>query len=253
MSIDSEKNIIQVSDVSFGFGHNNVLDNISFTIKKGSYVGIIGPNGGGKTTLLKLLLGLIKPQHGTIKIFGVDIDSFKNKFEIGYVPQRASQENYNFPATVYEIVASGITPTKKILQPFTQEDIKAINKAMEIAQVTKLKDKLISNLSGGERQRVYVSRALVANPKILLLDEPFVGVDIASQADFYHFLKELNEKHGLTILFVSHDVDVISREAKEILCLNRRLVCQGNPRDILGQNLIETLYGKKIIHIHHDQ
>jgi len=250
MSINN--NIIDISQVSFGYGNNLILDNISLTIKKGSYVGIIGPNGGGKTTLLKILLGLLKPQQGTIKIQGVNIADFDKKYEIGYVPQRVSQENFDFPATVYEIVSSGRTPMKKIFQNFNHEDKKAIVQAMNIAGIFKYKDKLIGDLSGGERQRVYAARALATQPQILILDEPFVGIDIASQQDFYQFLRRLNSERAITIIFVSHDVDVITNEVKEIICLNRRLVCQDKPKNILlKENILEELYGKHVIHIHH--
>jgi len=250
MSINN--NIIDISQVSFGYGNNLILDNISLTIKKGSYVGIIGPNGGGKTTLLKILLGLLKPQQGTIKIQGVNIADFDKKYEIGYVPQRVSQENFDFPATVYEIVSSGRTPMKKIFQNFNHEDKKAIVQAMNIAGIFKYKDKLIGDLSGGERQRVYAARALATQPQILILDEPFVGIDIASQHDFYQFLHRLNSERNITIIFVSHDVDVITNEVKEIICLNRRLVCQDKPKNILlKENILEELYGKHVIHIHH--
>lgn len=249
---DKDNPILEVSNISFGYNGNLVLDNVSFTIKKGSYIGIIGPNGGGKTTLLKIMLGLIKPKKGAVKIQGIDIVSYPKKYEIGYVPQRASQEIFNFPVTVYEVVSSGRTPMKSWLQRFNEKDRQAINQAMQAAKVKEFENKLIGELSGGERQRVYVARALAADPKVLLLDEPFVGIDLASQEDFYRFLKELNEKQGLTVLFVSHDVDIISHEAKEILCLNRRLVCRGRSHDVLESNMIEALYGKKITHIHHD-
>jgi zinc transport system ATP-binding protein len=251
MSVNDE--FIKVSHVSFGYDNNLILNDISFTIKKGSYTGIIGPNGGGKTTLLKILLGLLKPQQGTVEVQGTDIQVFDKKYLIGYIPQKISQENYDFPATVYEIVSSGRTPLKKPFQAFNEEDEKAILQALTIANVLKYKDKLIGELSGGERQRVYVARALAAQPLILILDEPFTGIDIASQQDFYHFLHRLNAEQNITILFVSHDVDVITKEVKEIICLNKRLVCQDNPEKILlKENILERLYGKNIIHIHHN-
>jgi zinc transport system ATP-binding protein len=250
MSINND--IIKVSHVSFAYNGNLILDNISFTIEQGNYIGIIGPNGGGKTTLLKILLGLLKPQHGTVEVQGIDISIFTKKYEIGYVPQGVSQENYNFPATVYEIVSSGRTPMKKPFQMFNSKDKEAITQAMDIARVLKYKDKLIGDLSGGERQRVYVARALAAQPLILILDEPFVGIDIGSQQDFYQFLRRLNTEQKITILLVSHDVDVITKEVKEIICLNKRLVCQDKPKNILlKENIMEELYGKQVIHIHH--
>lgn len=243
---------IEISDVSFSYNSHNVLDNISFKIESGSYVGVIGPNGGGKTTLLKILLGLYKPNAGTVKIFGHPIHQYPHKYELGYVPQRVSQDNMNMPVSVWEIVESGRTARIGLLGHFRPEDGLAVEKAMKLARVWDVKDRLISELSGGQRQRVYVARALASEPKVLFLDEPFVGIDVAAQQDFYAFLREVNEKEKLTILFVSHDVDIISTEVTELLCLNRRLVCQGHPHELIEEHMIEKLYGKKITHIHHD-
>lgn len=252
MSINRQ-NAIEVKNVSFRYNTHTVLDRVSFTIKTGQYVGIIGPNGGGKTTLLKILLGLLKPSSGQVKILGQAVGQLDKRFEIGYVPQRIAQEHMNFPATVLEVVESGRIGRQKLWPKLTEHDQAAIKKALAIANITQFHQRLIGDLSGGERQKVYVARALSSEPKLLLLDEPFVGIDLAAQEEFYQFLKMLNEKHGLTILFVSHDVDIISQEVQEILCLNRRLVCAGSPDAILEGRLIENLYGKRITHIHHDR
>lgn len=242
---------IEVDNVTYKYGSNTVLDQLSCKIKDGSYVGIIGPNGGGKTTLLKLMLGLVKPTSGTIKVYNQSVEQLANKYSIGYVPQRISQEHLQFPATVYEIVASGITPKLKLFAKMDDNDRKQIKHALETADIWKQRDSLIGELSGGQRQRAFVARALAGNPRLLLLDEPFTGVDIASQRQFYELLKKLNKDHGLTIIFVSHDLDVISQEVGELLCLNKRLVCQGSPDSIIENNIIENLYGKKITHLHH--
>ncbi len=242
---------IEVSNLNFSYNNISVLENISFAVQKGDYVGIIGPNGGGKTTLLKILVGLLKPQSGSIKIFGTDLQSLKHRSEIGYVPQRVAQESVAFPATVYEIVESGLIAKKGLTGDITETDKKAIDRALEMANISNLKNRLMSSLSGGQRQRVYVTRALASDPKILILDEPFTGVDIVSQKDFYSFLKDLNTKNHLTILFVSHDIDAITAEIKTVLCLNRGLFCYGAKELIHEGNTIEELYGKNITHIHH--
>ena len=252
MSISHTVPAIEINDLSFRYNVHAVLDNISFRIEAGNYVGIIGPNGGGKTTLLRLLLGLLKPQTGIIKIFGTEIQQYQHRYELGYVPQHVSQDNINLPASVYEIVESGRTARLGLFARPGKADIHAINKALEIARVAEFRKSMMSELSGGQRQRVYVARALAAEPKVLFLDEPFIGIDLAAQEDFYAFLRELNETQGLTILFVSHDVDIISAEVKELLCLNRRLVCQGKPHELIEEHMIEKLYGKTITHIHHE-
>lgn len=243
--------LIEVKDVSFAYNGNTVLDHVSFTVGKGDYVGIVGPNGGGKTTLLKILVGLLTAQSGTVKILGMPIDSFRNKFEVGYVPQRVAQDSVSFPATVYEVVESGRIIKNSLFGKLGNEDYRAIEKALKIAHIEDLQNKLMSSLSGGQRQRVYVARALASEPKILILDEPFVGIDVTTQKDFYAFLKELNQNQELTIIFVSHDIDVITDEVKSILCLNRGLLCIGAPSMLHEPNVIENLYGKRITHIHH--
>jgi len=244
--------LIEIKDVSFSFGGDMVLENVSFVIQKGDYVGVIGPNGGGKTTLLKILVGLLSPKSGTVTVSGMSPDVSRRTFEIGYVPQRAAQDVPSFPVTVYEIVESGRIAKKGLFDRMREADEAAIEKALAVAGIANLKDVLMSNLSGGQRQRAYMARALAGEPKILILDEPFVGVDVATQKEFYAFLRELNEKHGLTIIFVSHDIDVVTQEAKSILCLNRGLLCFGSSQLLKEPHVAEMLYGKKITHLHQE-
>ena len=249
MQITSIKNCIEVNNVSFSYNGQSVLDNISFSVNTGEYLGIIGPNGGGKTTLIKIILGLLKPDAGTVRIFGQDIKEFKERSLIGYVPQRISQ--VAFPATVKEVIETGRTARIGLFKRHSRDDERAVEKAMEVAGITHLRYRLIEDLSGGERQRVFIARALSAEPKILILDEPSVGVDLASQEQFYTFIQNLNQEFGLTILFISHDIDVIAHEVKCLLCLNKNLVCHGLPREFLKGEYMEKLYGKKVKFILH--
>lgn len=242
---------IELKDVSFKYGNSSVLENITASVHEGEYLGIIGPNGGGKTTLLKLILGLLKPTSGSIEIYGQPVSSYAGKAKIGYVPQRAATSDYQFPATVEEIVLSGRTAKAGLLKRFSAEDRKQVKKALEIAGISNLGDRLLSNLSGGERQRVYIARALACEPKILILDEPTVAIDIVSQEKFYNFLDDLHEKLGLTILFVSHDIDVVAQQVETVLCLNRGLVCHGTPAQFIKDEYLEKLYGKKVKFILH--
>lgn len=242
--------LIEARDVCFAYEHNLVLEDISFSIEAGDYVGIVGPNGGGKTTLLKLLVGLLRPTSGTMTVAGFPPTTPAHQAKIGYVPQRISQEQVAFPATVTEIVESGRTVKKGLFGRHTAHDREAVQEALHVAGILDLKDRLMSSLSGGQRQRVYVARALASDPTLLILDEPFVGVDIKTQGEFYAFLKALNETRGLTILFVSHDIDAIAEEVKSILCLNRGLLCSGAPSMLHEPHVIDDLYGKKITHIH---
>lgn len=238
-----EETYISLDGVGFSYGDSSVLENLSFTVKKGEYLGIIGPNGGGKTTLIKIILGLLHPTEGTIKLFGKDHHDFKEKYRIGYVPQRVAQADKNFPATVFEVVRSGRVPRLGIFSRFTKEDTRAVERAMEIAGITRYRDTRVGDLSGGERQRVFIARALASEPDVLILDEPTVGVDIGAQKVFYQFLNELNREQHLTIIFVSHDIDVVSEETRTVLCLNHNLVCHGLPQDLLNEHILERLYG----------
>ncbi|HEU0050859.1 MAG TPA: metal ABC transporter ATP-binding protein, partial [Patescibacteria group bacterium] len=234
---------------SFSYGKNPLLERVSFSIQRGDYVGIIGPNGGGKTTLLKILVGLLRPDSGSVRIKGEPHDQ-KTRRLIGYVPQHGSQSQVDFPATVREIVSSGRIP-RGFWGGQKKSDREAIDRTLQIAGMTQYEHSLIQHLSGGERQRVHVARALAGEPEILILDEPFTGIDVAAQRDFYAFLKKLNQEHDMTILFVSHDIDVISDEVKSVLCLNRGLFCFGAPYVLHEPQVIEHLYGKTITHIHH--
>jgi len=241
---------IEFKDVTFSYGTNKVLDSVSFQINKGSYLGIIGPNGGGKSTLVKIMLGLLKPDSGEISIKGKSIEKALDICRIGYVPQRISQEYLDLPATVNEIVESGLT-AKSPLFTFGKTS-ETVFKAIATAGLSGSEDKLIGELSGGQRQKAFVARALAIDPQILVLDEPFIGVDLASQQDFYRFLKKLNQEKNLTIIFISHDLDMISREANEILCLNHKIIYSGKASEVDEKELIEGMYGKEFTHIHHD-
>ena len=237
---------IQLEDVNFSYGNNQVLGGVSFDVEKGDYLGIIGPNGGGKTTLLKIILGLVEPDSGVVRIMGHDIHNLKDRSVIGYVPQRIGAALHPFPATVEEVVASGRIVKAGILKRFTREDRSAIEYAIEIAGIKEYRKRLIGNLSGGEIQKVFIARALAGEPKILILDEPTTGVDVGSQKKFYEFWSNLNHEHHLTIVFVSHDINVVSSEAKTIICLNRNLVCEGPADKILKEDVIKKLYGDEI-------
>lgn len=250
MSItQANSTLIEANNISFTYQGNVVLDNVSFKINKGDYVGIIGPNGGGKTTLIKILVKLLEPDSGSFTIVN-ESGSFKSNI-IGYVPQRISADSMSFPATVEEIVESGRIVKKGTIGSLDNQDRVAIDSALQSAGILDLKYRLMSRLSGGQRQRVYVARALAAEPSILILDEPFVGVDIATQKEFYQLLKELNNNRNLTIIFVSHDIDVVTEEAKSILCLNKKLLSFGPAKDLEEQKVIEGMYGKRITHLHH--
>ena len=244
---------VEVRDVSFGFGTNTILSNLSFSIQTGDYVGIVGPNGGGKTTLLKLLLGLLEPSAGTVTILGQNPIGSSVRSQVGYVPQRLASDTFTFPATVFEVVRSGLVPRKGVFARFGNKDEILVDQSLALAKVSHIRDQLFGTLSGGERQRVMIARALVSSPRMLILDEPTTGVDPASQEDFYDFVRLLNHDHNITIIFVTHDLDVVAKEARTVLCVNRELVSHSSVIDFDQQAIWDHLYGKsaRVIHHHH--
>ncbi|MEA5535026.1 metal ABC transporter ATP-binding protein [Crocosphaera sp. XPORK-15E] len=212
-----------------------ILEDINLTIYEGDFVGLIGPNGGGKTTLFKVLLGLIKPYQGTVNIFGHNIA--KGRGCIGYVPQLLELDR-EFPVRVADVVRMGRLGKRRLLQRYTPKDEDVVNRTLDQVGMLKLRDRPIGELSGGQRQRVYIARALASEPRILLLDEPTASVDPQRQTSIYELLKELNE--WITILMISHDIGAISAYVKTVGCLNHRLFFHGDPP--LSTEAIEKTY-----------
>ncbi len=245
--------IFEVKGLSYKIDGTNILKDIDLVIKKGEYSALIGPNGGGKTTLVRLLLGLEKKSAGEIRLFGKDQKAFKSWDKIGYVPQRVSQIDQYFPATVEEVVKMGRTAKRGLFKKESRLDKDAVEEAMAKMDVTNLRHKLIGELSGGQRQRVMISRALASEPEVLILDEPNTGVDMVSQNSFYALLRELNQKDGMTILFITHDVGVIADDIQSMLCINQTLLSCNNPHEVLSCSEMSKLYGidAHLIHHHH--
>ncbi len=246
---------VEATGLSFGYDHGGtVLDDLSFSIESGAYVGIIGPNGGGKTTLMKIILGLLEPTKGTIAVFGQSPREARRHGRIGYVPQRITQGEATFPATVEEVVLSGRSAHRGLFKRITTHDRRAAEEAMEETGVLAFRKRLVGSLSGGERQRVFIARALASHPAMLVLDEPTTGVDPAARQDFYRLLHTLNKK-GIGILFVSHDVEVMIKEASSLLCINKVMVCDCEDCHTISPATLETLYGSDVAlvrHHHHD-
>ena len=178
---------IKAHHLSFARNGENIIHEFSFEIKDGDYVGVIGPNGGGKTTLLRLLLGLAKPTHGTIEIDGRPVTDTRVRREIGYVPQRGGNLDPLFPATVREVIRSGRTARLGLFKPFSRADERSVNKAIKALGIEKLLSRPMSHLSGGERQKVLLARALACEPKMLFLDEPVDGLDPLLAINFTPF------------------------------------------------------------------
>ncbi|MEN8147411.1 MAG: metal ABC transporter ATP-binding protein [Campylobacterota bacterium] len=245
--------LFEVKNLFYEVGGQKILTNISLNILPGDYCAIIGPNGGGKTTLIRLLLGLEKPTKGAIKLFGQELGHFKRWHKIGYVPQRASHLDQNFPATVVEVVKMGRVAKQGLFKRLTQEDKEAITEAMIKMDVADIQEKLIGELSGGQRQRVMIARALASKPEVLILDEPNTGVDVVSQQRFYKLLKELNQNENMTIVFITHDIGVIADDIGRLFTVNQNLLTCNNPKEAISCEDMSALYGidAHLIHNHH--
>lgn len=230
--VDHSKNIIEVKDLSFSYGSGEVLSDISLTIHKGDYLGIVGPNGAGKTTLLKAILGLITPTKGSVKLFGYDIKDFREWSRIGYVPQKVTNFDSNFPATVREVVLMGRYAQRGMIHRLKEEDSEAAKAALINVGMWDYKDRLIGDLSGGQQQRVFIARALAGNPEVIFLDEPTTGVDRETQNELYALLRKLNREFDLTLVLISHDVDMMTKEAMHIAYIERRLVSFTSPDEL---------------------
>ena len=207
------KKIIEVCNLNF----ENVLTSISLEIFEGDFIAILGPNGGGKTTFIKLLLNILKQNSGEIKFQ----KNLKNK--IGYVPQSATTVDGVFPATVDEIIKTAFVNKKSFFKKISIEENSYISYLMEQFDISNLKNKLIAELSGGQKQRVMIVRALANKPKLLILDEPDIGLDTISQEKFISCLKEINEKNKTTILFVTHHLEPLKNSITKIFTINQVL------------------------------
>ena len=228
--------IITIKNLSFAYQReNNILEDINLEVFGNDFLGIIGPNGGGKTTLLKIILGLLKPGKGNISVFNKKPREAREL--IGYVPQFL-ETDLDCPVNVLDVVLMGILSKKKIFQKYNDEDLKLAEEALKFVDLWNLKNKQIGELSGGQRQRVYIARALIRKPKLLILDEPTASIDEKSEREFWELLKEINK--NTSIIIVSHDIGVIFKNVNKIACLNKQLYC--HDADEMTQEILDKTY-----------
>jgi len=227
--------IVEIRNVCFSYNGQEVLQDVNFDVAEGDFIAMIGPNGGGKTTLLRLMLGLLKPDQGSVRVLGMPAQ--KASHHIGYVPQEV-HGNRSFPITALEVVLMGKLGPGKRFSRKSRQDREEAMEALARMDMAVLAGRRIDELSGGQRQRVYIARALVTRPKLLLLDEPTASIDTRGQSDFFKLLKDINK--DVTILVVSHDLLVISTYVKSVACVNKRLHyhCQA---EITG-DMVDMMY-----------
>lgn len=252
---DTEGTVINIENLFFQYGNSSVLENINLKVKKGSFLGLVGPNGSGKSTLLKCILGLQQPSKGTIKLFDVPLAKFKQWDKIGFVSQKANNFNTGFPASVFEVVSMGLFGKVGLFHFLRKADKEKVKAAIEVVGMSEYAKRNIGELSGGQQQRVFIARALVSDPELLILDEPTVGVDSHSVANFYAMLSELN-KNGITLLLVTHDVGIMTDHVTGVACLNKQLHFHGNTNDFKENHVLSAFHGPDahlLIHNHnHD-
>ena len=242
---DKGSDIIVINDLSFAYESGNpVLENVNLNFRELETACIVGPNGGGKSTLLYLILGLIRPTGGQIKVFGVDPE--KARMKIGYMPQFANLDG-DFPVNVTDVVLMGRL-SRNFFGRYSAGDRKLAIEAMEEMSVADLAKRPFSELSGGQRQRVLIARALACNPQLLLLDEPTANVDPCIQEQFYETMKALNNR--MAILLVSHDLGFVSQRIDSVICVNRKV--QVHPTNDLSGSMIRDMYGYDVSMIRHD-
>ncbi len=227
---------IDVKNLYFSYNGSSVLEDINLVVDSGSYIAILGPNGGGKTTLLKIILSILRPQKGIVKV--LDSNPQEKRHCIGYVPQNLDVKR-DFPVTVFEMVLAGFTTGKSLGFIYTKNEKKKALQVLETVGVAHLEEKKMGELSGGERQRVYLARALVSNPEILLLDEPTSNIDPYGAFCFLKFLETLRENK--TILVVTHDLSIMATQITSLACLNKKLLYNDQP--VLTQEMLTLLYG----------
>lgn len=226
--------LVRLENVWVYYDSIPVLEAINLSVESNDFLGIIGPNGGGKTTLLKVILGLIKPNRGRVTVLGMPPE--RGRKHIGYISQ-FNLFDHDFPISVFEVVLMGRYKRSGLLPRYTEEDKKAATEALDTVEMLDYKDRQIGRLSGGEQQRVFIARALATAPKLLLLDEPTASIDTSMQAEFYELLDRLKE--NMAIVLVSHDVSAVSIYVSEIACLNHQLFYHGS-KEVSAEELEKT-------------
>ncbi|MCG8577691.1 MAG: metal ABC transporter ATP-binding protein [Flavobacteriales bacterium] len=236
------KSSIEVHNLTTAYGGAPVLWDIDFQLPTGQIIGIIGPNGSGKTTLLKTIMGLLDPASGFVKVFDQPLDKVREK--VAYVPQRESVD-WDFPASVYDVVMMGRYRKYNLFKRTKDPDREIVLQSIEKVGLSEFKDRQISRLSGGQQQRVFVARALAQGADLYLMDEPFVGVDAATENSILNLLSEMKNE-GKTVVIIHHDLQTVSDYFDYLLLLNTRLIARGTPAEVLTKENLTNAYGGQL-------
>jgi len=228
---------LEISEVSFSFGGETVLSDVSLTVNTGDFVGIIGPNGGGKTTLLRIALGVLRPSHGTVRLLGEAPE--KTRIRAGYIPQETSSNKW-FPISVIDVTLMGLLSRRSMFRPYTRADRDKASAILTELNLSHLTSRSIGELSGGQRQKVLLARALVSEPSILFLDEPTASIDTRGQDEIYEHMLRIN-KAGTTVVLVTHNVGAVSSYIRSVACVNKSLFY--HPDGVLDDATIAATFG----------
>lgn len=231
--MDKSSNIITARGLGFDYGEGWVFHKLDLTVDKGDFLAVIGANGAGKSTLLKILAHVIPPTVGEITYYGTPIEDFRHWERVGYVLQNPAKQQRDFPISVEEVVALGLLTSKRLCQRPNKDDESAVEATLDFFKLSDLRKRPIGALSGGQQQRVFLARAMVKKPELLLLDEPATGIDTASKIALYDNLRQLNEQENITIVMISHDLELAAEAAKRALCISHGVCFQGDVREAL--------------------
>ena len=233
--------VLEIKNVSFSYEKEKVVKNISLSFAKGDFAAFVGPNGAGKSTLIKMITGNLKTDQGQINIFGQPVNKIKDWTKIGYISQQVRDFNQSFPATVREIIASNLYKKLGLIKTMSSKLEPKVFKALKLVNMENFIDRKIGNLSGGQQQRIFIARMMVNDPELILLDEPLVGVDIKAQDDFYQIIGDINHNLGKTVIMVSHDVNLISKQANKVVCFDKGRAYPHSADDFSYDHYIEGL------------
>jgi len=244
--------VIEVEGVTISRSGERVIEDATFKVLRGDFVGVVGPNGGGKTTLLKATLGLLPRDAGTIKLFGEPVEQFRDWRRVAYVGQDSTNFDQSFPLSVRELVGLGRINRENIGHRLNGEDWRNVDEMLKFMGIEDLTGKRIGQLSGGQKQRVFVAKAMVRDPEVLFLDEPVAGVDPETQERFYMKLSNLNSQRGTTIIDVSHDLSAVFCRMSRVICVNREVNVADIGDEMGFTNTLKKAYGDHFHFVFHE-
>ena len=244
--------VVKVENLNVARNGKRVIEDATFRVERGNYMGVVGPNGGGKTTLLQAILGIIPHESGTIEILGNPIDKFSQWSKIGWVSHNSISFDEKFPISERELVGLGRINRRNLARPLKSKDWEKVDEMLDFMGIKNLEQRRIGHLSGGQKQRVFVAKALVRDPEILILDEPVTGVDAEAHERFYMKLSDLNTERGTTIMIVSHDLASVFCRMSHIMSVNRKVYSSPIEPDSDPNDVLQKAYGDHFHFVFHE-